>query len=81
MSTSAQTFNISMPKKLVEQIDAQTKSQGGSRSDFIRQAVHKQLTTLEHWNNLTSRTRSLYKSKQLSEAEVADIVRIERSKD
>ena len=52
MSTSAQTFNISMPKKLVEQIDAQTKSQGGSRSDFIRQAVRKQLTTLEHWNNL-----------------------------
>ena len=55
---STQTFNISMPEKLVEQIDAQTKAQGGSRSDFIRQAVRK----------------------QLSEAEVSDIVRTERSK-
>jgi metal-responsive CopG/Arc/MetJ family transcriptional regulator len=78
---STQTFNISMPEKLVKQIDAQTKAQGGSRSDFIRQAVRKQLTTLERWNNLTSRTRSLYKGKQLSESEVANIVRAERSKD
>jgi len=78
---STQTFNISMPEKLVEQIDAQTKAQGGSRSDFIRQAVRKQLSILERWNNLTSKTRNLYKGKQLSEAEVAAIVRTERSKD
>ena len=76
---STQTFNISMPKKLVEQIDVQTKLQGGSRSDFIRQAIRKQLTTLEQWNNLTIKIRSQYKGRQLSEEEVANTVRSERS--
>ena len=76
---STQTFNISMPKKLVEQIDVQTKLQGGSRSDFIRQAVRRQLTTLEQWNNLTIKIRSQYKGIQLSEEEVANTVRSERS--
>lgn len=75
---STQTFNISMPEKLVEQIDVQIKSQGGSRSDFIRQAIRKQLTTLEQWNNLTIKIRSQYKGRQLSEEEVADTVRSER---
>ncbi len=75
-----QTFNISMPEKLVKQIDAQTKAQGGNRSDFIRQAVRKQLTTLERWNSLANKTRSNYEGKQLSEAEVANIVRSERTK-
>jgi metal-responsive CopG/Arc/MetJ family transcriptional regulator len=77
---STQTFNLSMPQKLIEQIDAQTKIQGGNRSDFIRQAVRKQLNILERWDNLTSKTRSEYKGKQLSEAEVADIVSTERTK-
>ena len=69
-----------MPQKLVEQIDAQTKIQGGNRSDFIRQAVRKQLSILERWDNVTNKTRSQYQGKQLSEAEVADIVRNKRTK-
>ncbi|MEI9914430.1 MAG: ribbon-helix-helix domain-containing protein [Candidatus Saccharibacteria bacterium] len=45
----SQTFNISMPVKLVQRIDDQTKKQGYSRSDFVRQAVRKQLASMEQW--------------------------------
>lgn len=76
----AQTFNVSMPKRLVERIDAQTRRQGSTRSDFIRQAVNKQLSILESWEKLTTNTRQEYKGKKLNENEVADIVRDERSK-
>lgn len=69
-----------MPKRLVERIDSQTKRQGSTRSDFIRQAVNKQLSVLERWESLTNNTRNEYKGKQLSEAEVTDIVRAERTK-
>ena len=77
---STQTFNISMPKKLVERIDDQTKRQGSSRSDFVRQAVRKQLATLERWENITSKVRDEYKGKELSETEVVEVVRSERTK-
>ena len=43
---NSQTFNVSMPKQLVDRIDAQTKRQGSSRSDFVRLAVRKQLAIL-----------------------------------
>ena len=77
---STQTFNLSMPKRLVERIDAQTKRQGSTRSDFIRQAVNKQLSVLERWESLSGNVRRQYKGGRLSEAEVADIVRAERNK-
>jgi len=77
---NTQTFNISMPKRLVERIDAQSKLQGSNRSDFIRQAVNKQLSILERWERLASSVRNDYKGKILSEDEVANIVRSERNK-
>ena len=77
---STQTFNVSMPKRLVERIDTQTKRQGSTRSDFIRQAVNKQLSVLERWESLSSSIRQDYKGRKFTEAEVADIVRAERSK-
>ena len=69
-----------MSKKLVERIDAQSKLQGSNRSDFIRQAVNKQLSILERWELLTDNTRRGYKGKKLGESEVTDIVRTERAK-
>jgi metal-responsive CopG/Arc/MetJ family transcriptional regulator len=68
-----------MSKKLVERIDAQSKLQGSNRSDFIRQAVNKQLAILERWERLAYNTRHGYKGKKLSESEIADIVRTERA--
>jgi len=78
MSTKA--FNISMPAELVAKIDRQSRLQGSNRSDFIRQAVYKQLSSLEQWQVLASATRVSYKDKPLTESEVADIVRTARNK-
>ena len=64
-----------MPSDLVTKIDRQAKSQGSNRSDFIRQAVRKQLSVLEQWESLTRQIRSNYKGPKLSESQVADIVR------
>ncbi len=69
-----------MPKQLVERIDAQTKRQGSSRSDFVRLAVRKQLAILEQWDSLSNKVRSQYKDKQLSEDEVVKVVRSYRAK-
>lgn len=68
-----------MPAKLVQRIDFQTKKQGYSRSDFVRQAVRKQLAALEQWENLTDSVRDEYKGKDLSATEVAKIVSSQRS--
>lgn len=77
---STKTFNISMPDKLVEQIDQHSRLQGSNRSDFIRQAVRKQLTAVEQWQTSTKVTRAEYGGKKLSEKQVADVVRAEREK-
>lgn len=76
---STQTFNISMPKKLIERIDDQTKRQGSNRSDFVRIAVRKQLAALEQWDAVTAQARKQYKGERLSEDEVAQIVREQRA--
>lgn len=36
---STQTINISLPKELVQKIDAAAKAEFASRSDYIRQAL------------------------------------------
>lgn len=68
-----------MPKKLIERVDAQTKRQGSSRSDFVRQAIRKQLAILEQWEKLTTQARPQYKGNQLSETQVAEVVRAQRA--
>lgn len=68
-----------MPSQLVKRIDAQTKRQGASRSDFVRQAVNKQLAILEQWEQLTTRVRGQYADKSMNEAEVAELVREQRT--
>lgn len=42
---ASQTFNISLPQELVEQIDDQARREFSSRSEYIRRAVVKQLRT------------------------------------
>ncbi len=63
-----------MPKQLVDRIDTQTKLQGSSRSDFVRQAVRKQLALLERWDAITKEARNQYGGSPLSEVEVAELV-------
>lgn len=46
---ATQTFNISFPKALVEEIDARATEQFGSRSDFIRAAVLDYIKRQQEW--------------------------------
>lgn len=69
-----------MPSDLVKKIDEQSKRQANNRSEFIRQAVRKQLSTLEHWQELTESARSDYKGPDMSYEEVADMIHDERTK-
>lgn len=40
---STQTFNLSLPKELVKELDKQAKKDFSSRSDYVRKAVINQL--------------------------------------
>lgn len=40
---SSKTFNLSLPKELVDKLDEQAKKEYSSRSDYIRKAVLNQL--------------------------------------
>lgn len=71
---STKTFNISMPEELVKELDRQSKLQGSNRSDFIRQAVRRQITLFRQWQDLSIAARSQYSGPRLSESEVSDIV-------
>ncbi len=64
-----------MPDELVKKIDKQAKLQGSNRSDFIRLAVRKQMSTLEQWQAIASSARKSYSGPDLDEKQVADIVR------
>ncbi|HLA49078.1 MAG TPA: ribbon-helix-helix domain-containing protein [Candidatus Saccharimonadales bacterium] len=76
---NTKTFNVSMPNDLVKKIDRQAKSQGSNRSDFIRQAVRKQLDVLEMWDKAAAAARRDYKGPVMNEEEVADLIRAERA--
>ncbi len=40
---STKTFNLSLPKELVERLDEQAKKDYSSRSDYIRKAILNQM--------------------------------------
>jgi metal-responsive CopG/Arc/MetJ family transcriptional regulator len=75
---STKTFNLSMSKDLVEQIDRQAELQGSNRSDFIRSAVRKQLTALQQWQTAASLARRQYKGAPMTEEQVAELVQKQR---
>jgi predicted transcriptional regulator len=50
MKTSSQTFNISFPPALVQEIDAVAAAQFGSRSDFLRTAAIQYLRNEKEWD-------------------------------
>jgi metal-responsive CopG/Arc/MetJ family transcriptional regulator len=52
MSKESQTFNISFPVRLVEQIDAKAREQFSSRTDLIQLAVLQYLRSERQWEEL-----------------------------
>ena len=49
---TSQTFNISLPKDLVDAMDEQARAEYRNRSDLIREAVRVYLADMAAWNSL-----------------------------
>lgn len=55
-STNSKAINISLPKKLVIEIDKVAKNEFASRSDFIRDSILRRLNSQERWEVITDLT-------------------------
>lgn len=72
---SAQTLNISLPKKLVQEADKLAKDEYRSRSELIREAIRVYIKEKQEWEKIFSEGEK--KAKKLgvkSEGEVNKIV-------
>jgi len=47
-----QSFNIVLPKELVQKIDAVAKIEYRNRSELIREAVRRYVTDIDEWEKL-----------------------------
>ena len=72
---STQTFNLSLPKELVEKLDSQARRGFSSRSDYVRRAIINQLQSEQALEAVLDRANK--KGKKLgikSEQQVYDII-------
>ncbi len=56
-STTTRTINISLPTKLVSNIDKAAKNEFATRSDFIRESILRKLRAEEPWEVVTDFTK------------------------
>ena len=66
MKTTSQTFNISFPSTLVQEIDAAASTQFASRSDFLRSAALQYLRNEKEWNFIFREGKKICTQDQLS---------------
>lgn len=52
MKSTTQTFNVSFPQTLVEQMDTVASEQFASRSDFLRTAALEYIRNEQEWREL-----------------------------
>lgn len=72
---STQTFNLSLPKQLVAQMDEQAKRDFSSRSDFVRKAVVNQLRAEQSLQTVFDRANTRGKQMGItSERQVYDLI-------
>ncbi len=72
---AAQTFNISLPQELVQQIDAQAQREFASRSEYIRRAVVKQLRVEQDVQQILDRANARGRDTGIaSEQQVYEII-------
>ncbi len=72
---SSQTFNLSLPKQLVQQLDEQAKRDFSSRSDFVRKAIVNQLRAEQSVQAIFDRANARGKQQGItSEQQVYDII-------
>lgn len=72
---STQTFNIALPKELVEKVDEAAKREYRNRSELIREALRVYLKDIEEWEDLFKYGRKIGKKMGIkSEEDVNKIV-------
>lgn len=70
-----QTFNISLPKNLVEAMDELAKTEYQNRSDLIREAIRLYVADMMAWRSLFAFGKKQAAAKKIrSENDVAKIV-------
>jgi metal-responsive CopG/Arc/MetJ family transcriptional regulator len=70
----SQTFNISLPKKLVKIMDQVAKNQFSSRSDLIRTAVISYVSKNQKLLELYSYAEAKAKELNIKEDDIEDII-------
>ena len=55
-TNNTKTINISLPKKLVSEMDKVAKNEFASRSDFIRDSILRKLNEQERWEVVSDLT-------------------------
>lgn len=68
---TTQTFNVSFPKALLEQVDALAERQFGSRSDFLRAAALQYIRNEQQWEYLFREGKKIGAKSQFRTAEEA----------
>lgn len=57
LSTNTRTINISLPEKLVHELDKAAKNEFSTRSDYIRDSILRKLrSSQEEWETITDFT-------------------------
>lgn len=69
---STQTFNIALPKELVEKVDEAAKREYRNRSELIREALRVYLKDMEEWDNLFKYGRRMGKRMGIKSEEDAN---------
>lgn len=71
---SVQTINISLPKKLLVEVDKQAKKESRSRSEFLREAARIYLRRFTAWDEIFKYGRK--KAKELGIKSEEDVYRM-----
>ena len=72
---SAKTFNLSLPKELVDKLDKQAKKDFSSRSDYVRKAIVNQLRIEQSLESVLDRANIKGKKAGItSEQQVYDLI-------
>ncbi|MFT4052132.1 MAG: ribbon-helix-helix domain-containing protein [Microbacterium sp.] len=72
---SSQTFNISLPRELVRQLDAQAQREFSSRSEYVRRAIVNQLRAEQEVTAIFDRANARGRALGISsEQQVYDII-------
>ncbi len=72
------TMTISLPPKLVKEIDRKARDEGRSRSELVREALRQYLARQERWEQIFAYGEKAAKRARVREGDVARTVKERR---